>query len=277
MRLLKRKIENFLIAVSLVSLIVGAGVLLNSLNINSKAVKRSSFSEKTSSTPQLKKANESEKTPERSIAQQKKQPQPSQNKASRKVFTNRTLDSLVRCYEVEGLCGFSSTDPKAEHFAIGQEIKAELLVLEGNAREGDIKNEKLASIARRFLKTPDGHVKSAALHLLSSQDISEANLRSILSEIISYHDSSLIAHAMLELSRYKNQGYGDKIDKALINALKHGSLFVSEEIGKHLGPFINENNFNNYNRALSHLSLGSVAYQNLKNVLDDYIRQEDAA
>ena len=183
---------------------------------------------------------------------------------------------LEECYKHEGACGFNQEDPRAEHYAIGQALKKELLKIQHQVSENNIKNNETLNLAIRFLKVPDGHVKEAALHLLSTQEKSESALDEILNSIISYHDANLIQQAMLELTRYKKD-FGNKIDQALISALKMGSPLVSEQVAKNISLFITESNYNLYRNTLKSLRIGSLSYENLENSLRDFKKKQKAA
>lgn len=186
------------------------------------------------------------------------------------------LQQLEDCYQTEGQCGFDLSDPKAEHFAIGQEIKKELLKIQFQAQKYKLQSPEFAEIARHHLKNPDGHVKAAALHLMSTQEISAENLDSILNEIILYHDAHLIQHAMLELTRYLGQAYDQKIHHGLSRALAQGAPFVSLEIAKGLQPFINSASFGIYSHLMTQLGAGSKTRSLLKVSLEEFERRQSA-
>ncbi len=184
-------------------------------------------------------------------------------------FSN--LKKIEKCYEKEGTCGFPQTDPKSEYFAIGERLKKDLLKMQNFVVNNNIKNEKISEIANHFLATPDGHVKKAAMHLMATQETDLNSLDSLLNNVINYHDSQLIEQAMLELKRYLgNEQNESKINNALIRAMKSGAPFVSTEVSKHLGPFLNQKSYPLYKSTLDTVSKGSHTHKNLKNVIAEY-------
>ncbi len=201
---------------------------------------------------------------------------PTVGKPDQSAKAQDRLQQLENCYKSEGQCGFDLSDPKAEHFAIGQEIKKELLKIQFQAQKHKLQSPELAEIARHHLKNPDGHVKEAALHLMSTQETSEDNLDSILNEIIMYHDAHLIQHALLEMTRYLGQGYDQKIHQSLSRALAQGAPFVSLEIAKGLQPFINTASFGIYSNLLTQLGTGSKTRNLLKVNLEEFERRQSA-
>lgn len=190
----------------------------------------------------------------------------------------QALKNIEDCYNEEGLCGFPTTDPKAEHFAIGDRIKNDLMKMQNYILDNNIKDEQVSEVARHFLKVPDGHVKKAAMHLMASQDKNGDNLESLLSEVIAYHDAYLIEQGMLELSRYLGDETSErKIHQALNQAMATGSPFVAEQISKNLNPFINSSSFSLYSQTMKTLSKGSMTHKNLKNAINEYQRLLQAA
>ncbi len=209
---------------------------------------------------------------------------PSQMKDKRLKATPKTiqesieaLNQLRSCYEKEGSCQFPQSDPKSEYFAIGQKIKNSLLKLQDRVSRNQIKDESIAEIARNFLKVPDGHVKEAALHLISTQEPSPKNLQAILDEIINYHDAKLIAHAMLELQRYLGTSDEAIIHPALAQALTQGSPLVSEQVSRFIFPFLNTKSLTLYRSTLNRLNIGSGASNKLRNALNEHSKQQRAA
>lgn len=187
------------------------------------------------------------------------------------------LKKLDRCYHTEGLCGFEQKDPKSEYFAIGQQIKKELLKIQYQVSNENQQSGEIRDLALHYLKSPDGHVKEAALHLLATQPVSEQGLEALLNDILAFHDASLIAPAMLELTRYLNQGSDERIHDALITALLTGSPLVSEQVAKNISPFISAQSLEQYQKLLEKMSLGSVTYQNLKASLQEFTKKQTAA
>lgn len=187
------------------------------------------------------------------------------------------LPVLLRCYQVEGACGFSQKDPKAEFFAIGQQIKKELLVLQDQVFESGEKNDRLSQWARQTMSIPDGHVKSAALHLMSTQEPSQENLLTILDEILDYHDAGLIQQAMLELDRYKDAASRNLILTRLEKVMLHGSPLVATEVSRYLSLFMDSKNLGQFQSWLSKLTFGSESYRNLKSQIENFRKAQTAA
>ena len=193
-----------------------------------------------------------------------------------KIFP-QSLSELKNCYETEGSCGFPTTDPKEEHFAIGQAIKEKLIEIHHKALEQKVVSEELSEIAREYIVLADGHIKAEALALMATQPTSEANKQAILDSVIAYHDAALIEASLLELSRYTQDTSDPSIDKALADALTKGSPSVAEQIAKNSSLIINDGNYQYFKTVLAKLELGSVAHIRLKNALKEYQRIQKSA
>ncbi|WP_127716980.1 hypothetical protein [Halobacteriovorax sp. HLS] len=154
---------------------------------------------------------------------------------------SRTIDHLRSCFESRS-CGFSKTDSRAYDLNLAQAIKRELNHLYEFVLENEIEDDRISSLARGYLKISDGHVKEAALMLLSTQKPSSENLESILEQTISYHSAPLVELAMIELSKYKTSEWQERIDNNFIENLKTGSVIVRQVLAKNIATFLNEEN-----------------------------------
>ena len=238
------------------------------------------FEQKNNQNKSWKKFNVKTKTNYRRPAQvmQKNLPS-SSSETDRQInsMTNRLL-AIENCYIEPEKCSLPKTDPKSEFFSVGKKLKTGLNSLFKLTLEDNLKRKDLEKIARHFLKVPDGHVKEAALHLLSTQEKNEMNMEAILKEIINYHDARLIEHAMLELHYYlTDPDQAHRVHTSLATAMKTGSIFVSQEISRHLQPFINNNSMALYSETAKNLSLGSATRKYIENALREYRLSLDAA
>lgn len=188
----------------------------------------------------------------------------------------KKLDDTFQCYVSEN-CNFPKTDPKSYYFAVGQQLKNDILQFQAQVIKHRIVSPRIQNMALFYLKAEDGHVKAAALHLLSTQPVAEKSVDAIINEILNYHDSMLINHALLELLRYLGSSSEDKIHQALNKAIRTGAPFVSREITNHIEPFINQNSLRYYQETLSTLSQSTLIYKTLKTRIEEFSRKQTAA
>lgn len=165
--------------------------------------------------------------------------------------------------------GVPNTTPREYDFEIGARMKETLLSLSDLAQEKGLRGDDLSGIAREGLENPDGHVKEAALHLMSTQDPSPANRDAILAHVIADYDGTLIEHGMLELMRV-DPGGSPATHSALAESMAHGAPFVAQAVADGIGPFINEATYAHYERQLAQLDRASQVHRSLDAALRDY-------
>lgn len=243
----------------------------NSRQIASRSlVKNSNEGYEKSSSAQYDKNKGKQKT--RRPAQQK--PQFSQQRV---INTSRKkLQELKDCYKHEA-CSYPKTDPKSYFFAVGQDLKKELFRLQGVVVQKEWESDEIAQVARDFLTIEDGHVKEAALHLISTQPTNDKSLDALLNEVIHFYDPKLIQHAMLELRRYLGSADEQKIHQSLSQALQTGSPAVAQEVARSIAPFVNKNSFEVYLETLNAMPPHSKSYRNLKASVEEYEKKQTAA
>jgi DNA-binding phage protein len=184
------------------------------------------------------------------------------------------IQRLRACYE--GECGYARTYPRDYDFAVGRDLKKALFGLQDLVEREGVVNEEIARLARENLANEDGHVKEAALHLLATQAPSPENLQSILRDVLQENDAALIAHAMLELQRYKSPIDLTSIREALAQAMLTGAPFVSEAVSKSIVSFIDNESYPYFFEIATQISPGSVVKTNLQFSLMEFRRRNSA-
>ncbi len=182
------------------------------------------------------------------------------------------LRKIFKCYEQLN-CPFSQSDSRAYDLAVGKKLKEKINEISEYVEEANIEDERIAALARKYLSVEDGHVKEAALLLLSTQPTSEDNLNSILDEVIDYHDSALLPVAFLEFEKYENESDRQMIEESLFKNMKSGSILVREGISKNLLTMINERNKEKVVMFMQSLPSDSNMRRNLQNSIERYEEQ----
>lgn len=182
----------------------------------------------------------------------------------------REIQSLKDCYSKK--CNFSDQDPRMHDLALGQAIKEKLYQIKSQALN-EKSNPKYSKIARDFLKIEDGHVKEAALALLSTQPISKENFQAIVQNVLKYHDDALIEDAMIELERYQKLGNQEEITNAFTESFQTASPMIKEKIAKGIFPFINEDNFNKYSEMTQNQNWNAKSVKILRSNLRRFERE----
>ncbi len=182
------------------------------------------------------------------------------------------LTKLESCYETDD-CNFPNNDPREYGMAIGLAIQTELHSLYNKVENKNLTNDAISQLARHYLSTPDGHIKEEALLILTTQPTSEANLYSILNDILNYHDADLTDMAMNELARYKNSEYSATINDYLKKNLLTGSHFTSLTIAKSISLFLSDDNIKEYQKIAQRMGTQSQSAQFLLASIENYKRQ----
>lgn len=182
------------------------------------------------------------------------------------------LREINACYQKS--CDYPDTYPHDYENGVGQALKKTLRQLRDIVREEKLESEELASLAREFLANSDGHVKEAALDLMSTQPPSSANRDSLLNDVIGDHDANLIAHGLLELRRYDGAADQAKIQQALADSMETGAPYVAMAVAEGIAPFLSDSSVPTYRQVAKNLSAGSVVRNNLEASLDEYRRHK---
>jgi hypothetical protein len=178
------------------------------------------------------------------------------------------LAEIKNCYIVK--CDFEANDSREYDLTVGQNLKKELFNLYESVLRKEINDPKITAVGIEYLKVPNGHVKEAALLLLSTQEPSQEALSAITENVLDYHDANLVGLALMELEKYKTGEYDVIIKESFIKNFDRGSLMVKEALAKGIYRFVNEANRNEYHQILEGLPKGSRVRRNLKASLDRY-------
>ncbi len=181
-----------------------------------------------------------------------------------KSFVNafrERLHALSNCYESG--CVPENTEGRDRYFEIGQRIRKELIVMSRAVKKDHFQDEQISEIAREFLQNSDGHVKAAALELISTQSTSSENLQAILNGVILDSDPELIEQGFIQLSRYNYSYDRIQINQAVEETLLHGSPFVAQKIAEQIYSILDETSYPFYTQLASQLDDDS----NVKNIL----------
>ena len=185
------------------------------------------------------------------------------------------IKRLQHCYD--GACAYSRAYPRDYDFAVGRDLKKTIYALHATIERNGLRDEEYSKIGRENLANEDGHVKEAALHLLSSQSPSEENLQSILRDVVLENDAELIEHAMLELGRYKSPADLTLIRGTLAQAMLTGAPFVSEAVSKYIVSFIDTESYGYFSEIATRVSSGSRVKTNLQFSLLEFKRRRAGA
>lgn len=153
----------------------------------------------------------------------------------------KSITHLNSCYMSRN-CGFSKGDSRSYDLDLGKAIKRELEELYEEVEDREIESQMISNLGREFMKSSDGHIKEAALMLLSTQAPNSDNLNTILEEAISFHSAPLAELAIVELSKYKKEEWKESIDESFLENLKTGSVIVRQTLAKHISKFLDSTN-----------------------------------
>ncbi|EQC46656.1 hypothetical protein [Bacteriovorax sp. Seq25_V] len=178
------------------------------------------------------------------------------------------LYTLKDCYTSD--CDIASNDAREYELTIGSKLKKELLSFyEEVLKSGKVSSE-IEDVALEFLAINDGHVKEAALLLLSTQPPTQVALNGIIDNVLDYHDPNLIGLALIELEKYKSEEYNLQIKESFVRNFREGSLLVKEALAKGIYKFVNHESRSQYENILNNLPKNSRVRKNLKASLERY-------
>ncbi|MCJ8277114.1 MAG: hypothetical protein MJK18_09755, partial [Bdellovibrionales bacterium] len=188
-----------------------------------------------------------------------------------------TMKNLRECYQTQD-CDFPNKDPSEYNYSVGQEIKKQL----NKAYKRILRGEETrisywSQEAIKSLKVSDGHVKEAALEVISTQPPSPQAFEKLLTDVIEYHDPLLIAQALAELQKYQEPQYQVRIYQTLSKVLNSGSLLVKKEIVYNIVPFLNKQSLPYFQDSLKKMNPSSNVHTVLFKILKDYRTQQTGA
>lgn len=186
------------------------------------------------------------------------------------------LKILRRCHLKEN-CSYSKELPESYMVALADDTAFQLSQLETLVKKQNLKRKFLENIAFEFMKWDMGHVKLEALRLASTQEKSTKMRNFILTNIIDHYDAEIITPAALELGRYDSKEDRAIIVNHFVETMKTGSPFVSEELAKLSGLFINSESKGVFESALKELKANTNTFKNLESALSEYAKRLNAA
>lgn len=179
-----------------------------------------------------------------------------------------SLKRLVTCYESN--CDFADGDPREYDLSVGRELKKEMMDLYEDVLKKEIVDKSIEKTAIEFLAISDGHVKEAALLLLSTQPPSQDALDAIINDVLDYHDPNLIGLTLMELEKYKDEAYKVQIRESFLKNFKSGSLLVREALAKGLYRFVSEDTRSQFENIMESLPKNSKVRNNIKYSLERF-------
>jgi hypothetical protein len=165
----------------------------------------------------------------------------------------QAISHIATCFESRS-CGFSKEDSRSYDLELGNSLKREIYKLYEDVADQEIEAQWVSDVARKYMNVSNGHVKEAALMLMSTQPPSSENLDSILDDVISFHSAPLAELAMVELSKYQKESWKSQIDKSFLDNLSRGSLLVRQTLAKNISTFLNDGNREIYESFIESLS-----------------------
>lgn len=178
------------------------------------------------------------------------------------------LNDIVSCYQKD--CDFANTDSREYGLSVGQALKTEMMDLYEDVLKNEFESSEISMIANKLMAIEDGHVKEAAILLLSTQPPSQENLTSLIDNVIDYHDPNLIGLTLIELEKYDDEKYKIQIRDSFMKNFREGSLLVKEALAKGLYRFVSEDTRGQFQDILNNLPKNSRVRNNLKSSLDRF-------
>lgn len=190
-------------------------------------------------------------------------------KSTQSTQPTNKLEALKSCFK-SGDCPFAKTDSRSYHIEVSKAIASELAGIYQKVISNNIINEKVSMLAREYMQFDDGHIKEKCIELLSTQETNWENLNSLLNNALLYHSDKLIEPVLMEIRRYRNQGFDETIENYFEKVITTSSPAVREKLTSQMADFINENNFEKFNELLQKIPKNSNSYAYLKSALDRF-------
>lgn len=178
------------------------------------------------------------------------------------------INEVVSCYQKD--CDFADTDSREYGLSVGQALKSQMMELYEETLKMELESSQIEELGAKLLAIGDGHVKEAAILLLSTQPPSQMVLDSLIENVIDYHDPNLIGLTLIELEKYNDEKYKIQIRDSFMKNFKEGSLLVKEALAKGLYRFVSEDTRGQFQDILENLPKNSRVRNNLKSSLDRF-------
>lgn len=170
------------------------------------------------------------------------------------------LEQLLQCEQLNN-CPEDPTNPRNSYYLLGEQINIQLDNIIHLQREVE-QNKRFVQLAQQFYQYPNPFVQLKALALISEQDKNIETVNILLKELAKTNDKNLLIQTLEQLKRYPEKS--EEIDRTFSKILTTGSFNASKALAKSIGPFLNNNNINNYLELLSKLPEKSNKYNSLK-------------
>lgn len=177
------------------------------------------------------------------------------------------LARLKACWSTD-TCGFSDSDPRANHFEAMQIIKERLNDLR-TLKRNDL-NADFTNVAREWLMFPDDHIRAAALLLLREHEQSEANFRAIVESLRASMSAPYYEIAMKDLRLYQGAGFNREVREFLADILRTGPLKAGETVAAEILSLLNEDNEKVFTSVAESLPAGSRKRRDLEAALEEF-------
>ncbi len=192
---------------------------------------------------------------------------PARKIASTKFSVTSEIDeiqSIESC--LQNHCSYDDSDPRSYELSVYKDLGEKLKSFYERVVASGLQDESIAKMARYYLSFGDGHVKEAALELMSTQTPSQSNLSALKKYVFDFHDPLIVAQGMGELRKYVKK-YDDEVNQIISGVLATGSISAREEVAKGLFPFINKDNYQKIVSLRSKYKKGSRVYRLISQAL----------
>ena len=171
-------------------------------------------------------------------------------------------------------CGLPQTDPRSAELELGQRFARTIDKMTLLAQAGIGDETTYQKVAQEYVKHPDGHVQEAALELMAACDPDPQNVASLVAGLTDTHDAQIYRMALMEFSRYDDPQLRNDIDNLLIDTLKTGGHFASQEVANDILPMLNEQNIDKYKTTLTELPANTAKAKALKANIEEFELQQ---
>jgi hypothetical protein len=191
--------------------------------------------------------------------------------------TTARLKELEECMTSQS-CPFPQDTPSSYSYAVNEALAAELrhfAVVAGQWQEtGGQIPEEAQQVARHFLASPSDEVKEAAIEFAAAAPPSPENMRAVIGGLRDSVSGPLYKTGLEELVRYANTEQSSEVNTFLLETIKHGGHYATEEIARSALPFINSSNVDQYKAALREMNPRSTTHLHLKLNLEEWARMQ---
>lgn len=180
------------------------------------------------------------------------------------------LEELEQCAKGVVDCALPQADPRSAELELALRLARTIDELTQLSQAGVGDPQAYDPIAQRYVQHSDGHVQEAALELMATLPPHPQQVTALLAGLQNTHDAGIYRMALLEFERHPEPTIRRRIDAFLMETLRTGGHFASQEVASRLLPLLDENNIDAYRELAAELPQDTRKGQDLRLAIERF-------